>query len=107
MAPTSKSDSVRRRSNASQPATLAGGSRIPNSFRRSVTERIDALHSRGYSSSEDVSMLNGAGSTLRRPIADKMIENVLGVSDVNCFFRARKIELSLTRAYSACPSAWH
>ena len=79
MASTSKSDPAPRRSNASRSAPRAGGSRIPNFFRMSVTERIDALHSRGYLSSEDVSMLNGAGPTLRLPIADKMIENVVGV----------------------------
>lgn len=79
MASISKSKPSRRQSNASLPAPGAGGSRIPNFFRMSVTERIDALHSRGYLSSEDVSMLNGAGPTLRLPIADKMIENVLGV----------------------------
>ncbi len=76
---TSKSEPSRTRSNASQPAGRGGSSRIPNFFRMSVTERIDALHSRGFLDSEDVSILNGAGPTLRQPVADKMIENVLAV----------------------------
>ena len=54
-------------------------SRIPNFFRMTVAERIDALRQRDLLGDEDVSLLNGAGHTLRLPIADKMIENVVGI----------------------------
>ena len=54
-------------------------SRIPNFFRMSIAERIDALHERGLLSDEDTSLLADAGHTLRLPTADKMIENVVGV----------------------------
>jgi hydroxymethylglutaryl-CoA reductase len=55
------------------------GSRIPNFFKMSVTERIAALHSRGLLSDEDVHSLAQGQHTLSLPIADKMIENVVGV----------------------------
>ncbi len=61
-----------------QPAAKAG-SRIPNFFRMTVSERIDALHSRDLLGDEDVGLLNGAGHTLRLSTADKMIENVVGI----------------------------
>jgi len=56
-----------------------GGARIPNFFRMSVGERIDALHGRGLLSDADVRELASGEHTLRLPVADKMIENVVGV----------------------------
>ena len=56
-----------------------GGARIPNFFRMSVGERIAALHQRGLLSDDDVRMLASGDHTLRLPVADKMIENVVGV----------------------------
>ena len=56
-----------------------GGARIPNFFRMSVGERIAALHERGLLSDADVRALASGEHTLRLPVADKMIENVVGV----------------------------
>jgi hydroxymethylglutaryl-CoA reductase len=56
-----------------------GGARIPNFFRMSVGERIAALHQRGLLSEADVRALTSGEHTLRLPVADKMIENVVGV----------------------------
>ncbi len=56
-----------------------GGSRIPNFFRMSVAERITALYERGLLSEADVRSLTTGDQTLRLPVADRMIENVLGV----------------------------
>ena len=56
-----------------------GGSRIPNFFRMSVAERIAALYERGLLSEADVRALTTGDQTLRLPVADRMIENVLGV----------------------------
>ncbi len=55
------------------------GSRIPSFFRMTVLERITALRERGILSAEDVRSLATSDHTLRLPIADKMIENVVGV----------------------------
>ncbi|MDA1073396.1 MAG: hydroxymethylglutaryl-CoA reductase, partial [Proteobacteria bacterium] len=55
------------------------GSRIPNFFKMSVAERIRALHERGLLSDQDIQSLASAEHTLRLPVADKMIENVVGV----------------------------
>ena len=63
----------------SEPGRAEVSSRIPNFFRMSIAERIDALHERRLLNDEDVSLLAGAGHTLRLPTADKMIENVVGV----------------------------
>lgn len=56
-----------------------GGARIPNFFRMSVGERIAALHARGLLSDADVRALASGEHTLRLPVADRMIENVVGV----------------------------
>ena len=56
-----------------------GGSRIPNFFRMSVAERIAALYERGLLSEADVRSLTTGDQTLRLSVADRMIENVLGV----------------------------
>ena len=75
----SKTDSSESESTTTPQSAARASSRIPNFFRMSVAERIDALHSRDLLADEDVSLLNGAGHTLRLPIADKMIENVVGI----------------------------
>ena len=54
-------------------------SRIPNFFRLSVAERIDALRQRGLLSAGDQRLLASGDHGLTLPVADKMIENVLGV----------------------------
>jgi len=55
------------------------GSRIPNFFKMTVAERITALRERDLLSEEDIRALATADHTLRLPVADKMIENVVGV----------------------------
>ncbi len=79
MASSSKSDESATDKSSRQRTEPKGSSRIPNFFRMSVAERIDALHGRGLLGDEDVRLLAGAGHTLRLPVADKMIENVVGV----------------------------
>lgn len=54
-------------------------SRIPNFFRMSVVERIAALHERGLLSDDDIHALAQEQHTLNLAVADKMIENVVGV----------------------------
>ncbi len=54
-------------------------SRIPNFFRMSIDERITALHQRGLLNAEDVHQLATASHQLQLNVADKMIENVVGV----------------------------
>lgn len=54
-------------------------SRIPNFFRLSVAERIDALRQRGLLSNNDLRLLASGAHELSVPLADKMIENVVGV----------------------------
>ena len=54
-------------------------SRIPNFFRLSVAERIDALRQRGLLSAGDQRLLASGEHGLSLPVADKMIENVIGV----------------------------
>jgi hydroxymethylglutaryl-CoA reductase len=53
--------------------------RIPNFFKLSVSERISALHRRGLLTDDDLRALASGEHTLRLPVADKMIENVIGV----------------------------
>ena len=55
------------------------GSRIPNFFRLSVAERIDALRQRGLLNAGDQRLLASGEHGLSLPVADKMIENVVGV----------------------------
>ena len=59
--------------------SAASGSRIPNFFKMTVAERITALRERQLLSDEDVRALATSDHTLRLPVADKMIENVVGV----------------------------
>ena len=56
-----------------------GSSRIPNFFRMPIAERISALHQRGMLSSEDVQLLSSGDHQMQLNVADKMIENVVGV----------------------------
>ena len=54
-------------------------SRIPNFFKMTIIERITALRERDLLSEDDLRTLAGSEHTLRLPVADKMIENVVGV----------------------------
>ena len=58
---------------------LTGSSRIPNFFRMPIAERISALHQRGLINSEDVQLLSSGNHQVQLNVADKMIENVVGV----------------------------
>lgn len=55
------------------------GSRIPNFYRMSVSERVRAVHERGLLSDTDFEHLSAGEATLNVNAADKMIENVIGV----------------------------
>lgn len=57
----------------------ASGSRIPGFFRLPIGDRIAALRERGLLTDEDVQALTSGEHTLERQVADKMIENVVGV----------------------------
>ncbi len=61
----------------SPPATA--GSRIPSFFKMGVDARIEALRGRTALTEEDLARLESGSHTLKRHIADKMIENVVGV----------------------------
>ncbi len=63
---------------ASASATESGA-RIPNFFKMSVSERVTALHQRGLLSDADLDALTSGDHQLRLAVADRMIENVLGV----------------------------
>lgn len=65
------------RSAVASPA--AGGSRIPNFFKMDVEARIDALCERGLVTEGDLRALKSGEHTLALHVADKMIENVVGV----------------------------
>ena len=54
-------------------------SRIPNFFKLGVKERVRALHQRGLITDSDLRALETSDHTLKLHIADKMIENVIGV----------------------------
>ena len=66
---------------ASRPNGAApdSGSRIPNFFKLSIAERIEALRERTALTEEDLVALANDTHTLERHAADKMIENVVGV----------------------------
>ncbi len=61
----------------SQPADL--GSRIPSFFRLDIGARIAALRDRTALTEEDLVALDTGAHTLKAHLADKMIENVVGV----------------------------
>ena len=54
-------------------------SRISKFFRMSVPERIEALRQRGLLGGKDIRLLANGGHGLTVPVADKMVENVVGV----------------------------
>ena len=56
-----------------------GSSRIPNFFRMPIAQRISALHQRGLLSGDDVQLLSSGNHQVQLNVADKMIENVVGV----------------------------
>ena len=64
---------------ASQSARASAGSRIPNFFKMGIEARVDALRQRGLLADEDLRALQSGEHTLKLHIADKMIENVVGV----------------------------
>jgi len=64
---------------ASKPAKPRTSSRIPSFFRMSISDRITALHERGLIGQADVQQLTSANHQLQLNVADKMIENVVGV----------------------------
>ncbi|MCZ6620161.1 MAG: hydroxymethylglutaryl-CoA reductase, partial [Gammaproteobacteria bacterium] len=45
----------------------------------SISQRISALHRRGLLSDGDIRLLASGDHALRLPVADKMVENVVGV----------------------------
>ena len=63
----------------SEPAEAKSTSRIPNFFRMPIQARITALHERGLLTDADLRLLESGDHTLKRHVADKMIENVVGV----------------------------
>ena len=63
----------------SDTASSSSGSRIPNFFKLSVKARIEALRDRTALTEEDLQALENGTHTLKRHVADKMIENVVGV----------------------------
>ena len=56
------------------------GSRIPNFFKLDVESRIAALRERTALTDEDLHALETGAHTLKRHVADKMIENVVACS---------------------------
>ncbi len=60
-------------------ASANSGSRIPNFFNLSVRARIEALRDRAALTEEDLAALEAGSHTLKLHVADKMIENVVGV----------------------------
>ena len=55
------------------------GSRIPDFYRRSVSERLHILHERGFMSAEEYQQILRSQHVLSAEGADKTIENVIGV----------------------------
>lgn len=53
--------------------------RIPGFFKMSISERLTALAARGLLSPEDLALLGNGDNALRLGVADKMIENVVGL----------------------------
>lgn len=64
---------------ASKSSSKHPGSRIPDFYRMSVTERVRAIESRGLISRADANGLISGEHTLKLGSADRMIENVIGV----------------------------
>ena len=64
---------------ATQSAVAKNSSRIPNFFKMPIEERIRALRERGLLTDDDLRLLESGEHTLKLHIADRMIENVVGV----------------------------
>ena len=64
---------------ATNKADARAGSRIPSFFKMRVEDRLTALHERGLISDDDLHALRSGDHALKRDVADKMIENVVGV----------------------------
>ena len=64
---------------SSARASRAPSSRIPNFFKMGIEARVAALRDRGVLTEEDLRVLQSGEHTLKLHIADKMIENVVGV----------------------------
>ena len=64
---------------ASATNAAATSSRIPNFFKLDMEARVEALRERGLLTDEDIRALQSGEHTLKAHIADKMIENVVGV----------------------------
>ena len=60
-------------------ASANSGSRIPSFFKLSVAARIEALRDRTALTEQDLAALEAGSHTLKLHVADKMIENVVGV----------------------------
>ena len=60
-------------------SAAASGSRIPNFFRMAINERLAALKERGLLTKQDLHALASGEHTLALDVADRMIENVVGV----------------------------
>ncbi|MDE0226850.1 MAG: hydroxymethylglutaryl-CoA reductase, degradative [Gammaproteobacteria bacterium] len=73
-----KSDSSSSSQGSTPPATAAG-SRISGFFKLPINDRIAALRERGLLTDEDVQALTSGEHTLKAAVADRMIENVVGV----------------------------
>ena len=61
MASASTTDNTESRETPPAEQRSEAGSRIPNFFRMSIAQRVDALHRRGLSSDDDMSLLEAAG----------------------------------------------
>ncbi len=59
--------------------TNMSDSRLPGFFRKRVAQRLDTLADRGFIDSDDVKMLRQSAGILPHDVADKMVENVIGV----------------------------
>ena len=64
---------------ASKSAPASATSRIPNFFKMDVEARVQALRERGLLTDDDLRALRSGEHTLKLHVADKMIENVVGV----------------------------
>ena len=64
---------------ATNPIRPRAGSRIPSFFKMRVEERLRALHDHGLLADDDLRALRSGDHALQLDVADKMIENVVGV----------------------------
>ncbi len=66
-------------SSTAEKAATKRSSRIPRFFKLDVDARVDALRERGLLTDDDIRALKSGEHTLKPHLADKMIENVVGV----------------------------